>query len=84
MPRVGFKLTIPTFERAKTVHALDCAAAMIGYVIHAFQKLEGARVLFFFYMHVAADSFFDVINMKRGAAKTEGSFGAVLNIATGE
>jgi hypothetical protein len=23
MPLVGFKLTIPAFERAKTVHALD-------------------------------------------------------------
>jgi hypothetical protein len=26
MPRVGFELTIPVFERAKTVHALDHAA----------------------------------------------------------
>jgi hypothetical protein len=30
MPRVGFELTIPAFERAKTVHALDCAASVIG------------------------------------------------------
>jgi hypothetical protein len=29
MPRVGFELTIPAFERAKTVHALD-AATVIG------------------------------------------------------
>jgi hypothetical protein len=27
---VGFEPTIPMFERAKTVHALDCAAAVIG------------------------------------------------------
>jgi hypothetical protein len=30
MSRVGFKPTIPAFERAKTVHALDCAATAIG------------------------------------------------------
>jgi hypothetical protein len=30
MPRVGFQPTIPAFERAKTVHALDCVATVIG------------------------------------------------------
>jgi hypothetical protein len=30
MPRVGFEPTIPAFEEAKTVHALDCAATVIG------------------------------------------------------
>jgi hypothetical protein len=30
MPRVGFEPTIPVFERAKPVHALDRAAAVIG------------------------------------------------------
>jgi hypothetical protein len=30
MPRVGFESVIPVFERAKTVHALDRAAAVIG------------------------------------------------------
>jgi hypothetical protein len=30
MPRVGFEFTIPVFERAKTVHALDRAATVIG------------------------------------------------------
>jgi hypothetical protein len=30
MPRVGFELTIPAFERGKTVHALDRAATVIG------------------------------------------------------
>jgi hypothetical protein len=30
MPRVGFEPTIPVFERAKMVHALDRAAAVIG------------------------------------------------------
>jgi hypothetical protein len=30
MPRVGFELTIPAFERAKTVNASDRAATLIG------------------------------------------------------
>jgi hypothetical protein len=30
MPRVGFEPMIPVFERAKTVHALDNAATVIG------------------------------------------------------
>jgi hypothetical protein len=30
MPRVGFEPTITTFEWAKTVHALDLAASVIG------------------------------------------------------
>jgi hypothetical protein len=31
MPRVRFEPTIPVFERAKTVHALDPAATVIGF-----------------------------------------------------
>jgi hypothetical protein len=30
MPRVAFEHTIPAFERAKTVHALDREATVIG------------------------------------------------------
>jgi hypothetical protein len=30
MPQVGFEPTIPVFERAKSVHALDGAATVIG------------------------------------------------------
>jgi hypothetical protein len=30
MPRAGFEPTILVFERAKTVHALDRAATLIG------------------------------------------------------
>jgi hypothetical protein len=30
MPRVGFETTIPAFELAKTFHALDRAATVIG------------------------------------------------------
>jgi hypothetical protein len=32
MPRVGFEPTIPVFERSKTVHALDSAVTVIGYL----------------------------------------------------
>jgi hypothetical protein len=32
MPQTGFETTIPVFERTKTVHALDRAAAVIGYL----------------------------------------------------
>jgi hypothetical protein len=34
MNRIGFELTIPVFERAKTVHALDRAATVIGLSIN--------------------------------------------------
>jgi hypothetical protein len=30
MPQVGFEPTVPVFERAKIVHALDLAATVIG------------------------------------------------------
>jgi hypothetical protein len=34
MPRVGFEPTIPMFKRAKTVHALDRAATVFGFLVH--------------------------------------------------
>jgi hypothetical protein len=37
MPRVGFESTIPVFERAKMVHALDVVATVIGSVIHSLE-----------------------------------------------
>jgi hypothetical protein len=30
MPRVGYEPTTPVFERARMIHALDRAAALIG------------------------------------------------------
>jgi hypothetical protein len=30
MPRVGFELTIPAFDLAKTVHVLDLSATVTG------------------------------------------------------
>jgi hypothetical protein len=32
MPQMGFKHTIPVFERVNTFHAVDRAAIVIGYV----------------------------------------------------
>jgi hypothetical protein len=41
MPQVGFEPTIPVFERAKTVHDLDCAAIVIGgEAVYLWQILE--------------------------------------------
>jgi hypothetical protein len=34
MPQMGFELTIPMFERAKTVQSLDRAATVIGASFH--------------------------------------------------
>jgi hypothetical protein len=36
VPRVGFESTVPVFERAKTVHALDHVGTAIGYVIYVY------------------------------------------------
>jgi hypothetical protein len=37
---VGFEPTIPVFERAKTVHASDCAATVIGEAVLRKPKKE--------------------------------------------
>jgi hypothetical protein len=33
MPGIGFEFTIPAFERTKTVHALDRAATVFGFLL---------------------------------------------------
>jgi hypothetical protein len=45
MPRVGFEPTIPLFERAKTVHALDRATNVIGYPQNLAPKIKFTVVL---------------------------------------
>jgi hypothetical protein len=40
MPWVEFEFTIPAFERAKTVHALDLAATVIGNLQIDVSKIE--------------------------------------------
>jgi hypothetical protein len=41
----GIQITIPVFERAKTVHALDRAATVIGFLIlhNVFSLLQNVR-----------------------------------------
>jgi hypothetical protein len=43
---VGFEPTIPVFERAKTVHALDSAATVIGISVYTYVKLPTGRFIF--------------------------------------
>jgi hypothetical protein len=45
MPRVGFESTIAVFERAKTVHASDRAATVIGLsnIVSPKQELDALR-----------------------------------------
>jgi hypothetical protein len=47
MPLVGFETTIPAFERAKTVHALDRAATVIGLKakLSLWQDMEAHKVV---------------------------------------
>jgi hypothetical protein len=45
MPWVGFEPTIPAFERAKTVHALDAAATVIGWLKPTRIKFPWSEIL---------------------------------------
>jgi hypothetical protein len=63
MPRVGFELTIPVFERAKTVNALDRAATVIGSRNIAVNISESGKYLinwekvkYFYFNHFIPDS----------------------------
>jgi hypothetical protein len=50
LPWVGFEPTIPAFERAKPVHALDCAATVIGpsekYYNKIVRSADGSKFVF--------------------------------------
>jgi hypothetical protein len=39
MPRVEFEPTIPVFERAKTIHALDRAASVFGSIAYTLRQI---------------------------------------------
>jgi hypothetical protein len=39
IPQMGFEPTIPVFERAKTIHALDRATNVVGNLYHCITKL---------------------------------------------
>jgi hypothetical protein len=45
MPQVGSDPTIPVFEQAKTVHALECASPVIGIKVHWLLYLPPALTL---------------------------------------
>jgi hypothetical protein len=45
MPWVGFELTIPESERAKTIHTLDRAATVTGYWITTQIKMGDVQKL---------------------------------------
>jgi hypothetical protein len=49
---VGFEPTIPVFERAKTVHAFDRAAAVIGNSIKFKKTYFEASILEEFWMYL--------------------------------
>jgi hypothetical protein len=42
MPSVGFEPPTPAFEQAKTVHALDRAATMIGMTLYVHKEIQVA------------------------------------------
>jgi hypothetical protein len=46
MPRVGFKPTIPVFERAKTVHALDRTTNMICHL--NYYDIKIGKLIFYY------------------------------------
>jgi hypothetical protein len=48
MPWVGFEPMIQVFERAKTVHALDRTATVIGQVATTFLKIITVLLLLYF------------------------------------
>jgi hypothetical protein len=52
MPRVGFEPTITVFERAKTFHALDGAATVIGLVYIKNYKHTDSVKLWYYIMQV--------------------------------
>jgi hypothetical protein len=49
MPRVGFEPTIPAFERAKTVHALDRAVTVIGIegLLSLYPRISGNHIKYY-------------------------------------
>jgi hypothetical protein len=54
MPQVAFKPTIPVFERANIVHALDSAATVIGNRIN--------KIISFYWFLIQVDALKDVSN----------------------
>jgi hypothetical protein len=57
MPGVGFEATIPVFDRAKTVQALDRVATVIGKLGYAYaiMMLQALPLLVFCFVEWYAD-----------------------------
>jgi hypothetical protein len=55
MPRVGFQPTIPTFEQAKTVHALDREATVIGFCQVLLLRKKGLLIISFLCINMKGD-----------------------------
>jgi hypothetical protein len=51
MAQMGFEIIIPVFERAKTVHALDRAATVIGKFRELFYEISNLTYLRSKYLH---------------------------------
>jgi hypothetical protein len=45
MSQVGFEITIPVFERSKTVHALDRAATVTGMLVKSSTRHYNPKIL---------------------------------------
>jgi hypothetical protein len=51
IPKVGFELTTPVFELAKTVHALDRAATVIGHIVPYIYQFIISSQLHIIFLH---------------------------------
>jgi hypothetical protein len=52
MPRAGFELTIPVFERAKSVHALDRAVTVIGSPMYTLVNKYNCVTVYIIYLTI--------------------------------
>jgi hypothetical protein len=75
MPPVGFEPTTPVFERAKTVHSLDRAAAVIGSTVMVCLQV--------FEQNVASEAVSDKLASGSGRVKLKRRSGDLTQICDG-
>jgi hypothetical protein len=56
MPYVGFETTIPAYERAKTVHALDSSATVTVLTLIGLNKLILSTLRFIYFLLIYLSS----------------------------
>jgi hypothetical protein len=84
MPQVGFEPTIPVFERAKTVHALDRAATVIGCRKYSQWIYRGSKKI-----HLKTDKYFQhdncllIIKIIDGRTRESQSFLCIFFVLLG-